>query len=120
MQSTLYLIHGVGVALDLKLLGTGKSCDAARFVASDELQHLSELAQERGIPLIVDNAYGQPFPNVVFRDVRPVWGVWLDGAVWFSSGSRIATHLERDPRASITLDDGDRAVHILVRPSGKK
>jgi hypothetical protein len=42
--------------------------------------------------------------------VRPVWGVWLDGAVWFSSGSRIATHLERDPRASITLDDGDRAL----------
>jgi hypothetical protein len=28
--------------------------------------------------------------------VRPVWGVWQDGAVWSSSGSRVATHLERD------------------------
>ena len=47
--------------------------------------------------------------------VRPVWGVWRDGAVWFSTGSRIATHLERDPRASVHLDDGDRAV-ILEGP----
>ncbi len=39
-----------------------------------EMDHLRELAADHGIPLIVDNAYGTPFPNVVFEDVKPVWG----------------------------------------------
>ena len=25
------------------------------------------------IPLIVDNAYGAPFPNILFEDVKPDW-----------------------------------------------
>jgi valine--pyruvate aminotransferase len=25
------------------------------------------------VPLIIDNAYGMPFPNIVFTDVKPVW-----------------------------------------------
>jgi PPOX class probable F420-dependent enzyme len=38
--------------------------------------------------------------------VMPVWGVWLDGSVWFSSslGSRKARNLARDPRAVATTD----------------
>ena len=24
-------------------------------------------------PLIVDNAYGAPFPNIIFTEVKPVW-----------------------------------------------
>lgn len=43
----------------------------ANLITDDELQRLAELADARGIPLIVDNAYGQPFPNVVFSDVTP-------------------------------------------------
>ena len=27
----------------------------------------------RGVPLIIDNAYGLPFPNIVFTDVQPTW-----------------------------------------------
>lgn len=43
-------------------------------VLSDrELEKLSGLARERGIPLIVDNAYGMPFPNIVFVDAQPHW-----------------------------------------------
>jgi valine--pyruvate aminotransferase len=43
-------------------------------VLSDrELEKLSGLARERGIPLIVDNAYGIPFPNIVFVDAQPHW-----------------------------------------------
>jgi valine--pyruvate aminotransferase len=38
-----------------------------------ELERLSRLAQARGIPLIVDNAYGLPFPNIVFTGARPLW-----------------------------------------------
>lgn len=43
-------------------------------VLSDrELEKLSGLARERGVPLIVDNAYGMPFPNIVFVDAQPHW-----------------------------------------------
>jgi PPOX class probable F420-dependent enzyme len=39
--------------------------------------------------------------------VMPVWGSWMDDAVWFSSGprSRRARNLARDPRCTITTDD---------------
>jgi PPOX class probable F420-dependent enzyme len=39
--------------------------------------------------------------------VMPVWGVWLDEQVWFSSslGSRKARNLAADPRCTITTDD---------------
>jgi valine--pyruvate aminotransferase len=45
----------------------------ANLVTDDEMQRLAAMAAKRGIYLIVDNAYGQPFPNVVFHDVAPVW-----------------------------------------------
>jgi valine--pyruvate aminotransferase len=38
-----------------------------------ELGRLSDLARARGIPLIIDNAYGVPFPNIVFADAQPLW-----------------------------------------------
>jgi hypothetical protein len=39
--------------------------------------------------------------------VMPVWGVWLDGALWFSSGlrSRKARNLAADARCTLTTDD---------------
>lgn len=39
----------------------------------DEIATLQRLAKDRGIPLIVDNAYGAPFPNIVFQDITPIW-----------------------------------------------
>lgn len=38
-----------------------------------EVDHLRDLARRHGVPLIIDNAYGAPFPNVIFSDVKPVW-----------------------------------------------
>lgn len=38
-----------------------------------ELEKLSDLARARGIPFIIDNAYGVPFPNIVFTDAEPHW-----------------------------------------------
>jgi valine--pyruvate aminotransferase len=38
-----------------------------------EIEQLSHLAQARGIPLIVDSAYGVPFPSIVFTEARPLW-----------------------------------------------
>lgn len=39
--------------------------------------------------------------------VTPVWGVWLDSAIWFSSSrsSRKARNLAADPRCSIANDN---------------
>lgn len=45
----------------------------ANVVTNEEMERLAKMAEERGIYLIVDNAYGQPFPNVVFNDATPVW-----------------------------------------------
>jgi valine--pyruvate aminotransferase len=38
-----------------------------------ELERLSALASARGIPLITDNAYGTPFPDITFTDAEPIW-----------------------------------------------
>lgn len=40
-------------------------------VTNDEIQRLSELARERDIPLIIDNAYGLPFPGVIADHATP-------------------------------------------------
>jgi len=42
-------------------------------LTDDEIAHLDELAGARGIPLIIDGAYGLPFPNILFTDARPLW-----------------------------------------------
>jgi len=46
--------------------------------------------------------------------LMPVWGLWHDDALWFSSspGSRKARNLRRDPRATATTDDATEPVVI--------
>ncbi len=38
-----------------------------------EMGQLGQAAAAAGIPLIIDNAYGMPFPRILFTDVQPVW-----------------------------------------------
>jgi len=38
-----------------------------------EVDHLSLMAKSRGIPLIIDNAYGAPFPHIIFTEVSLKW-----------------------------------------------
>jgi valine--pyruvate aminotransferase len=38
-----------------------------------EIDSLVAAAAEKDIPLIIDNAYGLPFPNIVFAEVKPTW-----------------------------------------------
>ncbi len=38
-----------------------------------EIAHLDQIARERDIPLIIDGAYGQPFPEIVFTEANPHW-----------------------------------------------
>jgi valine--pyruvate aminotransferase len=42
-------------------------------LTDSEVSRLSDLAAEYEIPLILDNAYGLPFPGIIFEDVKPVW-----------------------------------------------
>jgi valine--pyruvate aminotransferase len=42
-------------------------------VTDEEVNRLRELANRHGVPLVIDNAYGTPFPNIIYEDVRPVW-----------------------------------------------
>ncbi len=50
---------------------------SANVVTDEELDRLSFLAQNYQVPLVIDNAYGFPFPSVVFEDVtlpfHPHW-----------------------------------------------
>lgn len=38
-----------------------------------EVEKLDILARKNNIPLIIDNAYGTPFPNIIFEEVKPFW-----------------------------------------------
>ena len=42
-------------------------------LTDNEMAKLSALAEENEIPLIIDNAYGAPFPNIFFADANPLW-----------------------------------------------
>jgi len=42
-------------------------------LTDEEIQKLDKLARANNIPLIIDNAYGVPFPSIIFEDVKPFW-----------------------------------------------
>ena len=42
-------------------------------VTNEEVSRLRELANSQGIPLIIDNAYGTPFPNIIYSEAQAVW-----------------------------------------------
>ena len=42
-------------------------------VTDEEIERLGAVARARGVPLIVDNAYGLPFPGIVFGDATLSW-----------------------------------------------
>ncbi|MGB1251943.1 MAG: valine--pyruvate transaminase [Candidatus Promineifilaceae bacterium] len=42
-------------------------------LTQDEITQLSDLAKQHNIPLIIDNAYGLPFPSIIYTDVKPHW-----------------------------------------------
>jgi valine--pyruvate aminotransferase len=42
-------------------------------LTDSEISRLAELAKQHQIPLIIDNAYGAPFPNAIFTAATPIW-----------------------------------------------
>lgn len=59
---------------DIAAMAVSRPTNPTGNVLTDaEMQTLSDLAAAREIPLIIDNAYGEPFPGIVFRDIQPAW-----------------------------------------------
>ena len=42
-------------------------------ITDEEVERLGVVARARGVPLILDTAYGAPFPGIVFGESTPVW-----------------------------------------------
>jgi pyridoxine/pyridoxamine 5'-phosphate oxidase len=65
----------------------------------------AQLAASRSYWLATTRTDGRPH-------AMPIWGVWLDGALWFGTGleSVKGRNLARDPRAIVHLESADDAV----------
>ena len=59
---------------DIAAIACSRPSNPTGNVLTDaEVARLSALAAARGIPLILDNAYGAPFPGVIFVPAQPHW-----------------------------------------------
>ncbi len=38
-----------------------------------EVSRLDAMCRDNQVPLLIDNAYGAPFPNILFESVTPIW-----------------------------------------------
>jgi len=75
--------HGFKYRIDFDSLEIGDDVAAiavsrptnpsANLLTDEEVERLLSIAKEKGVYLIIDNAYGLPFPGIIFRDVNPVW-----------------------------------------------
>ena len=46
---------------------------SGNVLAPAEMRRLAEVASKHHIPLIIDNAYGAPFPGILFAESLPIW-----------------------------------------------
>jgi valine--pyruvate aminotransferase len=62
------------VGLDIGALCAGRPTNpTGNVLTDDEVRHLAALAQNAGVPLMLDNAYGAPFPSILFEPIEPYW-----------------------------------------------
>ncbi|MBW7981008.1 valine--pyruvate transaminase [Enterobacillus tribolii] len=59
---------------DIGLICVSRPTNPTGNVLTDEeIRRLDAIARQRGVPLLIDNAYGVPFPGIIFTDVTPLW-----------------------------------------------
>ncbi|MEE8440747.1 MAG: valine--pyruvate transaminase [Spirochaetia bacterium] len=46
---------------------------SGNVLTDEEIRRLDGLARDHDVPLIIDNAYGVPFPGIIFQSVTPIW-----------------------------------------------
>ena len=67
-------LDGLTVTDDIGAICVSRPTNPTGNVITDtELAALDEMARAADVPFIIDNAYGQPFPGIVFVDVEPIW-----------------------------------------------
>lgn len=55
------------------MLASRPTNPTGNVLTDEEIRRLDEIARQRGIPLILDGAYGPPFPNIMFTEASPHW-----------------------------------------------
>ena len=66
--------NSLDVNTDTGLICVSRPTNPSGNVLTDkECARLDLLAQSNDVPLLIDNAYGTPFPNIIFSDVSPFW-----------------------------------------------
>ncbi|MGD9418385.1 MAG: valine--pyruvate transaminase [Verrucomicrobiota bacterium JB025] len=55
------------------ILASRPTNPTGNVLTDNEVAKLSAIAKDHGIPLILDNAYGAPFPGIIFTDATPFW-----------------------------------------------
>ncbi|MBN1804367.1 MAG: valine--pyruvate transaminase [Sedimentisphaerales bacterium] len=64
----------IGVTGNIGAICLSRPTNPTGNVLTDsEIRRLSDIACANDIPLIIDNAYGAPFPGIIFTDVKTVW-----------------------------------------------
>ena len=59
---------------DIAAIALSRPTNPTGNVLTDhEIETLAEIAAKHKIPLIIDNAYGAPFPGVIFTEAKPFW-----------------------------------------------
>ena len=46
---------------------------SGNVLTDDECRQLEQITRRHGVPLLIDSAYGTPFPNIIFSKVNPFW-----------------------------------------------
>lgn len=88
-------------------------------LTDEEIEHLDRLARDNDVPLIVDNAYGAPFPDITAGDITPSWN---DNTVMCMSLSKIGLPAVRTgvviARPEITRKLGAMNAVMNLSPGG--
>lgn len=64
----------LNVGKDIGLICVSRPTNPTGNVITDqELTRLDALARQNHIPLLIDNAYGLPFPGMIFSQATPMW-----------------------------------------------
>ena len=46
---------------------------SGNVLTDQECEQLDRIARSNDVPLLIDSAYGTPFPNIIFNQVNPFW-----------------------------------------------
>ncbi|NOX61950.1 MAG: valine--pyruvate transaminase [Chloroflexi bacterium] len=66
--------EGLSVGEDIGAICASRPTNPTGNVLTDEeIDRLSQLARDNDIPLIIDNAYGMPFPSIIYTDAKLTW-----------------------------------------------